>query len=83
MSAKEMFEELDYFVRCKADDNEKYIIYTHEKEVEKNIYIGAQIIIDKENKTVIKHFNDYMKIQPEIHYEELQAINKQFEELGE
>ena len=67
MTAKEMFEKLGYEL---MRDCEYYLFY--EKDCER-------ISFEKQDKAFIKTYGDSPEI---IDMEELQAINKQVEELG-
>ena len=89
MTAKEMFEKLGYNITLgieKWSANEGFISYTPAEELDYISYTkkGMQILFYKKEK--------YIKLQPsssfsehgriyEITFEELQAINKQVEEL--
>ena len=71
MSAKEMFEKLGYEEKKYRED---CIIYRHNK------YPHQQIKITIKKGMFIKE-DDYSLAYP-ITYDDLQAINKQVEELG-
>ena len=79
MSAKEMFEELGYEL---IRDCEFYLFY--EKALKENAEYEndyLHISFEKQDKEVIKTYGD--DNSPEaITMRELQAINKQVEELG-
>lgn len=79
MSAKEMFEKLGYKL---ANDCEYYLFYEKalkENPEYENDYL--HISFEKKDKAFIKTYGD--DNSPEIiTMEELQAINKQVEELG-
>lgn len=68
-TAKEMFEEYGYLFIIEDEEN---IIYVDEEDIKINF--------DKICKTFYK--STYHKYAKEICMEELQAINKQIEELG-
>lgn len=69
MKAKEMFEKLGYEKIC---DDVNYIIYNFEEHFEIRFY--------KPQQEFSIYYND--EIYNTIDVEELQAINKQIEELG-
>ena len=69
-SAKEMFEELGY-KRCYDDYDEIYLVYR-----KKN---GIEIIFDLEDRCIVKKCS---LSHISINYTDLQAINKQVEQLG-
>lgn len=73
MSAKEMFEKLEYTY----SETKEEIIYTH-----KGSFCGWSIIFDKTDKFILPAQNDFYHTSIGISLEELQAINKQIEELG-
>ena len=79
MSAKEMFEKLGYKL---ANDCKYYLFY--EKALKENAEYEndyLHISFEKKEKAFIKTYGD--DNSPEIiTMEELQAINKQIEELG-
>lgn len=80
MSAKEMFEKLGYNQLYK---HKKYMFY--EKELVNSPQYENDVIhlsFDFENKTFSKTYGDD-NTTCEITLEELQAINKQVEELNE
>lgn len=72
MSAKEMFEKLGYEL---SKNDKKYIIYEN-----KICDTSMKIIFDLDFKIVKKSYN--RNDASWIHLQELQAINKQVEELG-
>lgn len=78
MSAKEMFEELGYNELIK---HKTYMFYI--KPLKENVeYENDEIHLefDFKNKTFVKTYGDDNSVY-EITLEELQAINKQVEEL--
>ena len=73
MKAEEMFKEIGY---RQIDETPTYIEYV--KEVNTKI---VEIVFDLEEKRIIKQdFNTLFSYY--IKFEEIQAINKQIEELG-
>ena len=73
MTAKEMFEKLGYG-KIEVINKEKYINYVNCNEE------NAEFYFDLEEKTIEKHYLN-SAISVPITLEELQAINKQIEEL--
>ena len=77
-TAKEMFEELEY---VRTTRSEKNIVYTY-----RTILMGDfNIIFDLEDETIefwIDKTNPFQDEPFQINVKELQAINKQVEELG-
>lgn len=73
-TAKEMFEELGYELN-EEHDNLRQICYTKENE-----RFEVNLIIDIDQKYILKE--EYLYTSIPIYYEELEAINKQIEELG-
>lgn len=74
MTAKEMFEQLGYKL---TKENSLYIYYQKDT--------GNTIRIDKDSKSIEKYVEDIYQNRNSygyITYKELQAINKQVEELG-
>ncbi len=74
MSAKEMFEKLGYHLE-KTINDDRFINYTNTNER------YAEFFFDKQEKNVVKTFLN-SGIAERITSQELQAINKQVEELG-
>lgn len=79
MTAKEMFEDLGYEL---IEDNKSYLRYAD--YVDEHKYAGEMIDFDKKNKGFRLTRKSY---QGNTHFKygtikELQAINKQVEELG-
>lgn len=72
-SSKEMFKNLGYTYH----ETKEEIIYTN-----KNSYYGRSIIFNKIEKYILPTENDFYETSIGISLEELQAINKQVEELG-
>lgn len=79
MSAKEMFEELGYNEFYKHKTYMFYVKPLKENPNYENDYIHLEF--DFKNKTFVKTYGDDNSVY-EITLEELQAINKQVEELG-
>ena len=76
-NAKTMFEELDY---TKIKENDNYILYKHKRTP---IYIEFMSNLTKSVKHISCYFKYAMfKSNVYLTLEELQAINKQVEELG-
>lgn len=77
MSAKEMFEELDYI---KIKENDNYILYKHKRTP---IYIEFTSNFAKSIKN-ISCYSNFLLFKQNVYLtlEELKAINKQIEELG-
>ena len=82
MTAKELFEELGY---KKEIDNKIHITY-YNGNFENEQKCDKQITFDLESKSFIAYspyeLNDYEDCSIFINIDELQAINKQIEELG-
>lgn len=82
MSAREMFEELGY----KQEKGDKIYITYYNGNFENKQRCDKQITFDLESKSFIAYspyeLNDYEDCSIFINTEELQAINKQIEELG-
>ena len=76
MTAKEMFEELDYLQS--SEDFEEELVYNQNLSHTDSYY--RYISFDKVNKTI--EFDDNATEPFYLSYEELKAINKQIEELG-
>ena len=73
MSAKEMFENAGYPIN---EENSLYIYYRNS--------LGKTIRIDKDSKSIEKYVEDQYQNRNSygyITFKELQAINKQIEEL--
>lgn len=95
MSAKEMFEKLGYEL---TKNNGQYLIYYYKgtmglnswehKNAKPHLLYGTdkEIIFDKHCKDFLMYCptrqEDYEDCSAEINMQELQAINKQIEELG-
>ena len=78
MSAKEMFEELDYYVYQTNNDN-TCILY---KEKRTNTFIRFYSNLTGSVQNIKKYYkNLILEESCNITLEELQAINKQVEEL--
>ena len=74
MSAKEMFEKLNYFQS--SEDGEDELVYNlHSEDVENYRYISFHIIF---RYIEMDDWTDNFQLS----IKELQAINKQMEELG-
>lgn len=82
MSAKEMFEKLGY----KQEKDDKIHITYYNGNFENIQKCDKQITFDLESKSFIAYspyeLNDYEDCSIFINMKELQAINKQVEELG-
>lgn len=82
MSAKEMFEKLEY----KQEKDGKIHITYYNGNFENKQRCDKQITFDLESKNFIAYspyeLNDYEDCSIFINMQELQAINKQVEELG-
>lgn len=82
MTAKEMFEKLDYKYKYISNEDincENVILYTHSKQdlsIQFNLFSGL-VCFQIKNK-----FEGYDKVAMFITKELLKAINKQVEELG-
>lgn len=76
MSAKEMFEELDYFQS--SEDFEEELVYNQNLLHTDSYY--RYISFDKVNKTI--EFDDNSTEPFYLQVEELKAINQQCKELG-
>lgn len=77
MSAKEMFEEMNYIQKI---NNERYIIYEHKSDTRFTIRFDKkyrEIQITRKSFTI---FNRTSLIG--LYLDDIQAINKQLEELG-
>ena len=77
MKAKEMFEELGYEIE--SDGNISLIYIKYEEDKDKETGCIHKIIFDKAFTRVAHTTNSCFDF---IDYKELQAINKQIEELG-
>lgn len=73
MKAKEMFEKLGYTYR----ETKEEIIYMNDDS-----YDGYSITFNKNEKYIFPTEEDFYHSSIGISLEELQAINKQVEELG-
>lgn len=76
-TAKEMFEELGYEIE--SDSNISLIYIKYDEDYEHDTGSIEKIIFDKTFNRVAHTTNSYFDF---IDYKELQAINKQIEELG-
>lgn len=76
MSAKEMFEKLDYYLS--SEENEEEIVYNQDLSHTSSFY--RYISFNKKNKVIEMDDNSTEPFYIQI--DELQAINKQVEELG-
>ena len=77
MSAKEMFEKLGYENLMNRSDDDFLTYYKNEEDDDTGCIYS--IIFNKKTKQVAKTINNYFNY---IDLQELQAINKQIEELG-
>ena len=81
MTAKEMFKELGYSEMPLVGIRDYEITY-----LKGTTSYGTEIIFDTNDKTVVKYSFDeldyFVRSVEEITLKELQAINKQVEELG-
>ena len=80
MSAKEMFEKLGY-TYSKGTDYIDYYYVNNKTIFKNNIDVIYNILFNLEDKTILID-TDHPDYANDISIKELQAINKQVEELG-